>query len=169
MPGRWQRVRLNGANDGNNNHTQANTTQNQTLHCNIFNSSQNSVSACVSTFSLSPPSCVFPFWLQAAPPLTTSYLWLFSVLPVLHPSFKALLFTHAHRIIPILCVSHVSHVSCIPCLVSFVRSILARSSPTPHLLSITHCFFVTRAGNGVISSNFFSSILLLLFLLHIKI
>ena len=63
MPGWWQRVRLNGANDGNNNHTQANTTENQALGCHIFKSSQNTVS--VSTFCPSPPSCLFPFWVSA--------------------------------------------------------------------------------------------------------
>ena len=51
-------------------------------------------------------------------------------------------------------VSHVSHVSCIPCVPCPLCDPSWLPSPTPHLLSITHCFFVTPAGNGVISLNF---------------
>ena len=100
---------------------------------------------------------------------TTSYLCLFSVLTVPQPSFKVLLFTDASSAT----FPYYMHgVSCVPCVLHPVPCVLCaihppRPSPTPHLLSITHCFFVTRAGNGVISSNFFSSILL--FLLRITI
>ena len=50
--------------------------------------------------------------------------------------------------VPVSCILH--PVSCVLCAGIHPGSPL----PTPHLLSITHCFFVTRAGNGVISSFF---------------